>query len=160
MVNRSIIILVSFAAALLIYGCAKRDGQPNQFIVCSDEEGVICSAKSTFNDTIFYENRFPDATVYYYAVLSPEQNQALKSMVQNLKTEKSIPTFELKPGGGTFIVESDEVHFYLGNYSIQSPNIKKIFTLFRDMAPKMHNCKKVEDFWNIEGVSAPDNPVE
>ena len=149
-----------FIAILFVSSCTKNNGQLKQFIISSDEDGVICSAKSSFNDTIFYENRFPDGTIYYYTVLSRHQNEELKKSIQNLKTEKSIPKFELIPGGATFIVESDKVLFYEGNYSIQSPNIKKILTLFRDLSPKMKACKKVEDFWNIEDVIPPDNPVE
>lgn len=150
------LFLSLFFIGLLSISCADKQ----QFIVSSDEEGVICSAKSSFNDTIFYENRFPDATIYYYAVLSKQQNEELKQAVLNLKTEKSIPNFVLIPGGGTFIVQTDKVRFYQGNYSIQSPNMKKIFKLFSDIAPTMQDHKKVEDFWDIEGVTAPENPVE
>lgn len=155
--QKLISILQLFIAGLFVTSCTKNNGQ---FIVSSDEEGVICSAKSTFNDTVFYENRFPDSTIYYYAILSKLQNDELKSLILNLKKEKSVPKFELKPGSPIFVVESDNVAFYQGNYSIQSPNIKKIFTLFRDKASAMKPCKKVEDFWNIEGVIPPDNPIE
>lgn len=147
------------AAGIFISGCTK-NGTPDQFIVVSDEEGVICSAKSSFNDTIFYENRFPDTTIYYYAKLSKQQNEALKQSIISLKSEKKLPKFELMPGSGTFIVESDEVHFYEGNYSIPSPNVKNILTLFMNKGNDMKEYKKVEDFWNIDGVTAPDNPVE
>lgn len=159
MVKASISIATILMAGLLISGCTKNNGEPGQFIVSSDEEGVICSAKSTFNDTIFYENRFPDTTIYYYVALTKQENEELKKSIVNLKLEKSIPAFDLKPGGGIFIVEADEVKFYEGNYSIPSHNTKKIFTLFREKAAAMKTCKKVENFWNIEGVNPPDNPI-
>jgi hypothetical protein len=142
-------------AGLLVAGC---EGKPQQFIMSSDEDGVICSAKSSFNDTIFYENRFPDTTVYYYALLTTQQNEELKKAITKLKFEKSIPKFELHPGSGTFVVESGDVTFYEGNYSLPSPNIKKILSLFREKFPEMKDFKKVEDFWNIDGVTPPDNP--
>lgn len=146
-------------AGFLIFGCTRNDG-PEQFIVVSDEEGVICSAKSTFNDTIFYENRFPDTTIYYYAKLTKQQNDELKQCIVNLKSEKNLPEFEVRPGSGTFIVESDKVYFYEGNYSIPSSNVKKILTLFMDKGQDMKEYKKVEKFWNIDGITAPDNPIE
>lgn len=111
--NRKLIGIL--LAALLAMGCKK---DTEQFIISSDEGGVICSAKSTFNDTIFYENRFSDATVYYYVTLSDQQNEELRKLIRNLKAEKSIPKFELRPDSGTFIVASDEVRFYEANHSV------------------------------------------
>lgn len=142
-------------AGLLIVSCAENK---EQFIVSSDEDGVICSAKSSFNDTIFYENRFPDSTIYYYVKMSSQENAELKTLVQNLKTEKTIPEFGLLPGGATFTVEFGQVDFYQINYSLQSPNVKKIFTLFSEKSKDMEPCDKVENFWNIDGVTAPENP--
>lgn len=140
----------------LVTGCTK---DTEQFILSSNEEGVICSAKSSFNDTVFYENRFPDTTVFYYAALSKPQNEELRQLILNLKTEKSLPKFELMHGSGTFIVASDAVRFYEANYSIPSRNTKKILSLFRDMASQMKPYPKKSDFWNIEGVTPPDNPM-
>lgn len=148
--------LIGILLGLLAIGCKK---DTEQFIITSNEDGVICSAKSTFNDTIFYENRFSDATVYYYVALSKQQNDELKQLILNLKAEKGISKFELRPDSGTFIVVSDAVRFYEANYSIPSPNIKKILSLFRDKAPDMKTCKRIEDFWNIEGITPPDNPI-
>jgi hypothetical protein len=147
-------LLVSLTLIGLLTSCAKKE----QFIFTSDEDGVICSAKSAFNDTIFYENRFPDSTIFYYAVLSKEENKELKKSIQNLSKEKRLPNFELKPGSGTFTVASDDVHFYEANFYIHSPNIKKILELFRDKGPDMQPCGKVADFWNIDGVTPPENP--
>lgn len=142
-------------AGLLFTACSQRQ---EQFIVSSDEDGVICSAKSSFNDTIFYENRFPDSTIYYYVRLSEKENSELRQLVKNLKSEKTIPEFSLQPGGATFSVASDATQFYQINYALQSPNVKKIFTLFSEKSEAMKPCGKVENFWNIEGVAAPDNP--
>ncbi|MCF6131488.1 hypothetical protein [Flavobacterium wongokense] len=148
--------MLLFISVLLVVGC---NGKREQFIVSSDEDGVICSAKSTFNDTIFYENRFPDTTIYYYAALSKQQNDRLKKSIEKLKFEKSLPQFEIHPGGGTFIVESDDVKFYEANYSLPSSNIKTILRLFREKGSEMKTCKKIEDFWNIDGITPPDNPT-
>lgn len=149
-----------FASALLLFGCAKDDSQVKQFIISSNEEGVICSAKSTFNDTLFYENRFPDSTLYYYAVLTQKQNQKLRQLIQKLKAEKTVPKFELHPGGPAFVVESDDVRFYEESYTLPSSNTKNILTLITEVSHKMEDYKKVEDFWNIDGVAAPESPIE
>jgi len=149
-------LLLLSTLGLLVASCAKGT---EQFIMSSDEEGVICSAKSSFNDTLFYENKFPDTTIYYYALLSKDENKTLKELILNLKQEKSLPQFELHPGSGTFIVESGEVAFYEGNYALPSRNTKKILSLFQKKASAMKLCKKVNDFWNIEGVTPPDNPI-
>ncbi|WP_136151116.1 hypothetical protein [Flavobacterium sangjuense] len=156
--NQKGIALLSllFISGLLLTGCTKAK---ERFIISSDENGIICSAKSTFNDTIFYENRFQDSTIYYYAPLSKQENEELKKLIISLKLEKSIPKFELRPDSGTFIVVSDAVRFYEANYSIPSRNIKKILGMFRDVSFKMKPCKKVDDFWDVEGVTPPDNPV-
>lgn len=154
--KKSICIWLLFIIGLFFTSCAKVN---TQFIVSSDENGVISSAKCSFNDSIFYENKFQDSTIYYYVKLSKQENEELKKLILNLKQENSIPKFESKPGSAVFIVENGDVKFYEGNYSIPSPNIKKIFTLFRDKASAMKTCKKVVDFWNIEGVIPPDNPT-
>lgn len=152
--NVSTVILL-LTAAFLFNSCTN---SRVQFIVTSDEEGVICSAKSSFNDTIFYENKFQDTTLYYYVKLSKQENQELKKLILNIK-ENRISKFEMKPGSAVFIVENGDVKFYEGNYSIQSPTIKKIFTLFNNKGVIMKEWKKVEDFWNIDGVIPPDNPI-
>lgn len=154
--RRKFIGIVLLLMAGLLSSCKK---DTEQFILSSDEDGIICSAKSEFNDTIFYENKFPDTTVYYYAALSKYQNEELRKLIQNLKTEKSLPEFKLLPASGTFVVASDEVRFYEANYSLPSRNIKKILKVFSDLSSKMKTCKKVEGFWNIEGVAPPDNPI-
>ena len=153
--RKSIGILLLLVAGLFT-SCKKNT---EQFILSSDEDGVISSAKSSFNDTIFYENRFPDTTVFYYAALSKYQNDELRKLIQNLKSEKNIPEFKLMPGSGTFIVASDEIRFYEANYSLPSRNIKKILSVFREMSSQMKTCKKVTKFWDIDGVTPPDNPV-
>lgn len=153
--NRMLLRMVVLFGGILS-SCSKNS---EQFILCSDEDGVICSAKSSFNDTIFYENRFPDTTVYYYAALTKYQNKQLLELIQNLKTEKSLSEFTLMPGSGTFIVASDKVTFYEANYSIPTRNTQKILTMFRDMSSQMKPCPKTKDFWNVEGVTPPDNPV-
>ena len=152
--NRNLLGILVLMSGLLT-SCKK---ETEQFILCSDEEGVICSAKSSFNDTIFYENRFPDTTIYYYAALSKQQNEELKQLIQALKTEKSIPDFKLMPSSGTFIVASDAVRFYEADYFLPSSNTKKILSLFQDKASAMKTSKKLEDFWDIEGVTPPENP--
>jgi hypothetical protein len=149
-------LLLLVLSGFVVASCTKGT---EQFIVSSDEEGVICSAKSSFNDTLFYENRFPDTTIYYYALLSKQENQKLKELILNLKQEKSLPKFELRPGSGTFIVESGEVKFYEGNYALPSRNTKNILSLFQKKASSMKLCKKVNDFWNVEGVTPPENPI-
>lgn len=126
----------------------------------SDEQGVICSAKSSFNDTIFYENRFPDTTIYYYATLTKQQNEQLKQSVDSLNKDKVLPKFELHPGSGAFAVESGEVKIYEVNYALPSRHAKKILELFRDKAPAMEIRGTVKDFWNIEGVTVPDNSTQ
>jgi len=156
MCNSRKLLGITLLLVFFLSSCTKNS---EQFILCSDEDGVICSAKSSFNDTIFYENRFPDTTVYYYAALSKYQNKQLQQLIQNLKTEKSLSEFVLMPGSGTFIVASDKVRFYEANYSIPTRNTQKILTMFRDMSSQMKPCPKTKDFWNIEGVTPPDNPV-
>jgi hypothetical protein len=153
--HNAITITLLLTAAFFFNSCT--DSRV-QFIVTSDEDGIICSAKSSFNDTIFYENKFQDTTLYYYVKLSKQENQELKKMILNIK-ENRISKFEMKPGSAVFIVQNGDVKFYEGNYSIQSPNIKKIFTLFNNKGVIMKEWKKVEDFWNIDGVIPPDNPI-
>ena len=154
--KRSLIGIIVLNMAGLLIGCKKNK---EQFIMSSNEDGIICSAKSTFNDTLFYENRFPDTTVYYYAALSKYQNDQLRKLILNLKTEKSMAKFELRPDSGTFIVGLDPVRFYEANYSIPSRNIKQILGLFRDTSFKMKPCKKIKDFWNISSITPPDNTL-
>lgn len=152
--NRKLIGILLLAE--LLTSCKK---DKEQFILSSDENGIICSAKSTFNDTIFYENRFPDTTVYYYSALSKKQNEELRNLIRNVKTEKSMSKFELRPASGTLIIVSDEVRFYEANYSLPSGNMKKILAVFPAIAYKMIPCKKVENFWDVDGVTPPDNPI-
>ncbi|WP_264520054.1 hypothetical protein [Flavobacterium sp. N1994] len=149
------LLLVS-TLGLLFTGCTKGT---EQFIVSSDEEGIICSAKSSFNDTLFYENRFPDTTVYYYTKLTKPQNEELKKIILKLKEEKSIPKFELRPGSFTFALESDGIKCYEGNFSIPTSTTRKLLTFFRNEASVMKPCKKIEHFWSIDGVTPPDNPI-
>lgn len=150
-----ITVILLLTAVFLFNSCTN---SRVQFIVTSDEDGIICSAKSSFNDTIFYENKFQDTTLYYYVKLSKQENQELKKLILNIK-ENRISKFEMKPGSAVFIVQNGDVKFYEGNYSIQSPNIKKIFALFNHKGVVMKEWKKVEDFWNIDGVIPPDNPI-
>ena len=154
--KHNVITIILLLTAAFLFNCCTNSRV--QFIVTSDEDGIICSAKSSFNDTIFYENKFQDTTLYYYVKLSKQENQELRKMILNIR-ENRISKFEMKPGSAVFIVQNGDVKFYEGNYSIQSPNIKKIFTLFTNKGVVMKEWRKVEDFWNIDEVIPPDNPI-
>jgi hypothetical protein len=122
------------------------------------EDNVYVSAKSDFNDTLFYEHKFPDTTKYYYVLLSDKQNEELKMLIKNVCVEKDSPKFELSSGQELFIVDNSQVKFYVNNFANESENYKKINSFFRETSTMMIRTTEIKNFWNIGKAIPPPNP--
>ncbi len=143
----------------LLFSCTnQKETSVKSFIVISIEDEVIVSAKSDFKDTLFYEHKFSDSTKYFYVLLTKQQNEELKSLIENVYSEKDSPKFELSSGQEVFIVDNGKVQFYKNDFSKQSENYKKINFFFKETSLKMIKTTEIKNFWNIGKVIPPPNP--
>ena len=150
----SLLIIVFF-----ITSCNKPKKQiVKDFLVTSIEDRTIVSAKSNFNDTLFYEFRYTDSTTYGYELLSKKQNEELLKFVTGFEEEFTTSKFELLPGNEIFAVRSDEIIFYKYNFSRPKSNFGKINMFFKYSGNNLVKVNEIKDFWNISDVSAPKNP--
>ncbi len=149
------VLIITF----LLFSCNNRNENTlNRFIVTSIENGIIVSAKSDFKDTLFYEYRFPDSTKYFFILLSKQQNEKLRKLIENVNTEKSSKKFELSSGQEVFIIDNGKVQYYKNDFHNKSENYRQINDFLGETSLNMIRTTERKDFWNIENVIPPPNP--
>ncbi len=150
-----LLLIITF----LLFSCTnQKETSVKRFILISIEDEIIVSAKSDFKDTLFYEHRFSDSIKYFYVLLTKEQNEELKSLIENVYAEKDSPKFELSSGQELFIVDNGKVQFYKNDFSKESENYKKINFFLKETSSKMIETNEIKNFWNIEKIIPPPNP--
>ncbi|WNM18172.1 hypothetical protein [Flavobacterium capsici] len=145
---------------IFLLGCShkKEESTIKQFIVFSIENEVFVSAKSNFNDTLFYEHKYSDTTKYSYIKLTKEENEELKKLIENILLEKDSPKFALSSGQELFIINNKKPLFYVNNYINESENYKKINLFFLQTSSKMVSANEIKNFWNIADIVPPPHP--
>jgi hypothetical protein len=149
------VLIITF----LLFSCNNRNENTlNSFIVTSIENGIIVSAKSDFKDTLFYEHRFPDSTRYSFILLSKQQNEKLRKLIENVRIEKESKKIELSSGQEVFIIDNGKVQFYINDFHNKSENYRQLNYFFKETSLNMFSTKERKNFWNIGKIIPPPNP--
>lgn len=145
-------IFLQFFVAMLLTGCNKTETPVEQFIIVSIENGILCSAKSNFNDTIYYENKLPSgATNYSYSLLNKAEKQKFERIIQTFSLEDPLKNFNYSQVESIILLKSDQLKIY--NIDWLSQNGKAIYNLMRDLAHKRKETSQIEKFWDVNGFA-------
>lgn len=143
----------------LILSCNVKDKNSiKHFASLSMKEDVFISTKTDFKDTLFYEYRFPDSTKYYYVKLNQKQTEKLKTLIENICSEKNSQKFELSIGQQLFLVDGKQDRFYVNDLSKETENFKKLNYFLKESSQKMISTKEIKTFWDFGKFIPPPNP--